>query len=60
MEWLHPVAPGVDSRWEMQLYGLVRTGEREEAVQFLRKTRRMSPMMATMKVTEVAIKLGLR
>ena len=28
VEWLDPVAPGVDSKWEMQLYGLVRTGEK--------------------------------
>lgn len=25
VEWLNPAAPGVDSNWEMQLYGLVRT-----------------------------------
>ena len=30
VEWLKAAAPGVDSRWEMQLYGLVRTGEREK------------------------------
>ncbi|MGL6095088.1 MAG: hypothetical protein ACRC7O_04710 [Fimbriiglobus sp.] len=35
VEWLPAAAPGVDSRWEMRLYGLVRTGEREQAVQFL-------------------------
>ena len=27
VEWLNPAAPGVDSKWEMQLYGLVRTGQ---------------------------------
>ena len=26
VEWLNAAAPGVDSKWEMQLYGLVRTG----------------------------------
>jgi len=31
VEWLNAAAPGVDSKWEMQLYGLVRTDKREEA-----------------------------
>src|SRR5580704_3356806 len=34
VEWLPPSAPGVDTKWEMQLYGLVRTGERPKAIQF--------------------------
>ena len=42
VEWLNAAAPGVDSKWEMRLYGLVRTGEREEAIRFLQETRRMS------------------
>ena len=29
VEWLNPAAPGVDSRWEMQLCGLVRIGDRQ-------------------------------
>jgi len=29
VEWLNPAAPGSDSTWEMQLYGLVRTGQNE-------------------------------
>ena len=32
VEWLNPAAPGVDSKWEMPLYGLVRTGQREKAI----------------------------
>src|ERR1700693_5319694 len=28
VEWLDPPAPGVDPKWEMQLYGLVRTGQK--------------------------------
>ena len=35
VEWLMAAAPGVDSNWEMRLYGLVRTGARDEAVKFL-------------------------
>jgi hypothetical protein len=35
VEWLNATAPGVDPKWEMSLYGLVRTGKREEAIRFL-------------------------
>ena len=42
VEWLPAAGPGVDSRWEMQLYGLVRTDGREKAIEFLQETRRMS------------------
>jgi hypothetical protein len=59
VEWLPAAVAGVDSKWEMQLYGLVRTGEREQAIQFLRETRRMLPAMAAIKVAEVAVTLGL-
>jgi len=59
VEWLPPVAPGVDSKWEMQLYGLVRTGEREQAIRFLRETRRMSRRDAERKVASVAFRLGI-
>src|SRR5216683_1488077 len=41
VEWLNAAAPGVDSRWEMRLYGLVRTGEKDKAMRFLQETRRM-------------------
>ena len=34
-----PLLPGVDSQWEMRLYGLVRTGARREAVLILEETR---------------------
>ena len=42
VEWLNAAAPGVDAKWEMRLYGLVRTGEREKAIRFLQETRGMS------------------
>src|SRR5436853_2979382 len=35
VEWLDPAAPGVDSKWEMLLYGLVRTGQKDKAIRFL-------------------------
>ena len=59
VEWLNPAAPGVDSQWEMTLYGLVRTGAREKAIQFLSETRRMSRNDAAKKVLAVAAELGI-
>jgi hypothetical protein len=60
VEWLNAAARGVDSKWEMRLYGLVRTGQRSEALRFLRKTRGMSRNEAAKKVTAVAAELGMR
>jgi hypothetical protein len=60
VEWLNPAAPGVDSKWEMQLYGLVRTGKREEAIRFLQKTRRMSRKEAMNKIAVVAAELEVK
>lgn len=60
VEWLNPAAPGVDSKWEMQLYGLVRTGEKEKAIRFLQETRRMSRTDAVKRVAQVAAELGMR
>ena len=59
VEWLAAAGSGVDSKWEMQLYGLVRTGEREKAIQFLRDTRRMSRSEAVKQVKKIASDLGL-
>lgn len=60
VEWFSAAAPGVDSKWEMQLYGLVKTGEREKAIQFLQETRRLSRKDAANKVVVVAAELGIR
>jgi len=60
VEWLRPAAPGVDSKWEMQLYGLVRTGERAKAIQFLRETRGMSRSEASKRVGQIAAELGMK
>ena len=60
VEWLNAAALGVDSQWEMRLYGSVRTGEREQAIRFLRETRGMSRKDATKKVLAVAAELGIR
>ncbi len=59
VEWLPAVAPGVDARWETNLYGLVRAGNDEEAVRFLKKTRKMSATEARMMVTKIATDLGM-
>jgi hypothetical protein len=60
VEWLNAAAPGVDSKWEMRLYGLVRTGEREEAIRFLQETRSLSRKEAAKRVAELAAELGMR
>lgn len=60
VEWLPPVAPGVDSNWEMRLYGLVRVGRRVEAIRFLKETRRMSASGARAEIKRIAVYLGLR
>ena len=59
VKWLPAVAPGVDSKWEMQLYELVRTGEREQAIEFLRETRSLSRRDAAKRVAVVAAELGI-
>jgi hypothetical protein len=59
VEWLPPAAPGVDSRWEMQLFGLVRTGERLKAIRFLQETRGMSRKEAEKRVAATAAMLGM-
>ena len=59
VEWLPAVAPGVDSQWEMRLYGLVRTGKREAASHFLQETRGLSRSQAAKKVAAVAAELGI-
>lgn len=57
VEWMEPAAPGVDSQWEMHLFGLVRSGEREQAIRFLQKTVRMSRKDATKKVAVIDAQL---
>ena len=59
VEWLPPAAPGVDVKWETQLYGMVRGGFDDEAVRFLKKTRKMSAVEARMMVTKIATDLGM-
>ncbi len=59
VEWLTAAAPGVDSKSEMQLYGLVRTGERGKAIHFLQETRNLSRTAAAKRVAVIAAELGI-
>lgn len=59
VEWLAPAAPGVDSKWEMELYGLVKTGQYKKAVKFLQKTRGLNRQAAEAEVANTAFKLGM-
>jgi hypothetical protein len=60
VEWLNPATPGVDSKWEMQLYGLVRTGQRDQAIRFLQATRGMTRREASKRVKQTAAELGMK
>lgn len=59
VEWVPAADPGVDSKWEMQLYGLVRTGQKDKAIRFLQETRSMSRTKAVQKVVGIAALLGI-
>ena len=59
VEWVPPAASGVDAKWEMQLFGLVRTGARQKAIQFLQEARKWSRSEAAKRVAKVASDLGL-
>jgi hypothetical protein len=56
VEWLPAAASGVDSKWEMRLYGLVSSGDREAAIRFLQSTRSMSRHRAR---AQMAAELGI-
>lgn len=60
VEWLPPAAPRVDSNSEMRLYGLVRVGRRDDAIRFLKETRRMSASAARAEIKRIAAYLGIR
>ena len=59
VEWLPAAAPGVESKREMHLFGLVRTGEKQKAIRFLQDTKDLSPKKAAQRVKEIAAYLGL-
>ena len=59
VEWLPEVGPGVDSRWELQLYGLIGAGERENAIRFIQETRGVSRGEAETRVNVVEASLPM-
>jgi hypothetical protein len=59
VEWLPAAAPGDDPGWEMRLYGLVRTGERQRAIRFLQTTRGITRQEAARRVAAIAAALGI-
>ena len=59
MEWIPAAAPGVDSKWEMQLFGFVRTGEMHKAIRFLQDTQNLSREEAARRVKGIAGDMGL-
>jgi hypothetical protein len=59
VEWLPAAAPGVDVKWETRLYGLVRTGKREQAIRFLQETRNLKRKEAAKRVEGIAAQLGM-
>lgn len=60
VEWLEPAAPGVDSKWEMRIYGLIRAGRTSEAITFLRETRRLTHKQAAEIAALFASKLKMK
>jgi hypothetical protein len=59
VEWIPEVAPGVDSRWEMALYGLIRAGAREEAIRVIQEMRGVSRGEAETRVNVVEASLPM-
>lgn len=59
VEWLPPAAPGVDSQWELQLYAMVRTGAKKQAIAYLQETRGLSRADAAKQVKKISVDLGL-
>jgi hypothetical protein len=56
VEWLPAVAPGADVKLDMQVYGLVRTGSRKEAIRFLQEACGMSPTESAKKLEEGTVR----
>jgi hypothetical protein len=60
VEWLPAAAPEVDPGWEIRLYGLVRTRERQRAIRFLQAIRGLARQEAARQVAALAAELGIR
>lgn len=60
VEWLPPPTPGINSKDEMQLYGLVRTGRKDEAIRFAQQAFQSPRKIAEEMVAMAATYLGVR
>ena len=60
VEWLPPAAPGVDAKAEMQVYAMVRMGEDKKALQFLKKSRKMSQLEAAAEIMKIKMQFGMQ
>ena len=58
VEWLEPAPPGEDPGWEMQLFGLIMTGDTKGAIQFARKTWSLTEAQARTRVAGIAARVG--
>ena len=59
VEWLPAADPGINPKWQMQLYGLVRVGEKQKAAAFLQESQGISKAEATKRVAAIAAELGV-
>jgi len=60
VEYLPPAAPGVEVKWETTLYRLVRAGNAEKAIRFLKKPLGMSQADATKLVAKCSRDLEMK
>lgn len=60
VEWLPPPTPGINSKDEMRLYGLVRTGRKDDAIRFVQQAFQSSRKVAEEMVAMAAAYLGMR
>lgn len=57
VEWLQPAAPGVDAEWELRMFGLLRTGRREDAIELMESTRGIPKPQAASQVHDMELQL---
>lgn len=58
VEWIKPAEPGVDSRFEMNVYGMVRFGDHQKAIDFVKNQLRVSQEQAEQYVLYTASQLS--
>jgi hypothetical protein len=60
VEWIVPARPGEDPGWDMEFFGLIRTGEVKKAIRFAKKTWKLTEPEATSRALNAAIGMGLK